>query len=82
MVELQCGYEDDCKSKDCLHCPRVYTMTITVTEAEMSCVEDIGTCDIPIYIKEKTKEFDLLQNVMKGLMKKLFKGEKKDNIDH
>jgi len=72
-VYFNCGYEDDCVKKDCLHCNRkVEYNNLSLTQAEETCIEDIAVCDIKSFIETKPEEFELLQNVMKKLMYKIF----------
>jgi len=73
MTKLQCGYEDECTEDNCLYCPRKHKITIEVTEAELSCVEDCGVVDLPQHQKEKPEVFELMQNVMNRLSSKMFK---------
>lgn len=78
MTKLQCGWEDDCPEEDCLNCPRRNKVTVEITEAELSCVEDCGTLELQQYQKENPEKFKLMQNVMLQLMRKLFKVTKWD----
>jgi hypothetical protein len=93
---LQCGYEDRCKKKNCLKCPRKGWHKINFTLAEEIAVEDFAVCDLYGMIDEirdwavsddeekrkwgafKAGELELLQNVMKKLMHKMFKSEQKE----
>ena len=72
MTKLQCGWEDDCTEDDCHHCPRKHKITIEVTHAELTCVEECGVVDLPKYQKEKPERVELMQNVMMDLSKKMF----------
>jgi len=72
MVYLQCGYEDECETKDCLNCPRKQKITIEITHAEATCVEDFAVVDIEHWIKEQPDDLDLSQKIMFDLMKKVF----------
>ena len=72
VVYLQCGWEDECKTKDCMDCPRKKTITIEITEAEACCVEDFATVDIDIWLQENPEDFELSQDVMRQLMTKIF----------
>ena len=72
-VYLQCGWEDECKLKDCHNCPRKQTVTITITEAELCVVEDCATIDLIEHQKERPDVYNLTQAVMLDLMRKLFK---------
>ena len=73
MNKLQCGYEDECGEKDCHKCPKKYTITLDITYAEITAVEDCGIVDLPFHQKEKPKVYKLTQNLMWDLQKKLFK---------
>lgn len=73
-MKLQCGYEDDCKVKDCFHCRRFLRLKIDkLTLAEATCIEDFGMCDLEQMQREKhhRKELDLMQDIMRKLMKKI-----------
>jgi len=76
---IQCGYEDECVKKDCLNCQKKRKHTMNMTLAEEIAVEDFATCDIPAMMTEPTHEgeLELLQNVMRKLMTKMFKSEEK-----
>ena len=78
MANIQCGYEDECKSKDCINCSRTFCAELEMTTAESICIEDFAVCDIPMFIEERLEEFELMQKVMKKLMHKVFKCEKGD----
>ena len=74
---LQCGYEDECKTKDCLNkCPRKESMVLCLTEADKCVIEDFAMSDIEWMIKEKPKELELKQDIMRKLMTKVFNKEK------
>jgi len=70
---IQCGYEDKCKNKDCLKCPRKNWKKIHFSLAEEIVIEDFATCDIKLMIKEKPKEVELMQKIIIKLMKKIYK---------
>ena len=73
----QCGYEHRCKNKDCLNCPRKRKYkNLTLTLAEEIAIEDIAVCDVQSFLENKPKEFELLQDVMKKLMHKIFKNQR------
>jgi len=74
---LQCGYEDDCKNKDCLKCPRRTKHNLSLTHAEVSIIEDFAMCDLEVMGKEKPKELELMQKICYKVMKKVFREEKK-----
>ena len=75
-IYLQCGYEDNCKRKDCLKCNRRLRCNLSLTLAEQIVIEDFAVCDIKQMIKENPKEIELMQKIMFKVMKKVFKGEK------
>ena len=86
-VFIQCGYEDLCKHKDCMECPRKKKYNLTLTLAEEIAVEDFAVCDLDAMINggiiskgfsfpAKKKEVDLMQDVMRKLMYKIFKQQK------
>ena len=70
---LQCGYEDRCKNKDCLNCPRKRKMELNLTHAEISCIEDFAICDLESMLTYNKKQIELMQNIMTKLMKKVLK---------
>lgn len=69
-IYLQCGYESGCKHKDCLNCPRKTKHVLNMTLAEEICIEDFAMIDLGQTAKE---ELDLMQNIMRKLMKKVYK---------
>jgi len=78
IEHLQCGYEDNCKHKDCLKCPRRQRISISLTQAENCVVEDFGKVDIQEMYKQGRKaEVDLWQKLMSKLMFKIFRTEGK-----
>jgi len=76
-VYFNCGYEDECKKKDCLKCPRKIRGMITLTQAEMTVIEDFAVCDLDKMKEHHAKERDLMQEVLYKVMKKVFKMERK-----
>ena len=81
-VYLQCWYEDECKTKDCLNkCPRKESMILCLSEADKCVIEDFAMCDIEYMLKEKPKELELKQNIMRKLMVKVFNKEKINKLD-
>ena len=70
---LQCGYEDKCKNKDCLKCPRKKWKKLNLSLAEEIVIEDFAVCDVESMMKEKPEVFELMQNIMMKLMRKVFK---------
>ena len=77
---IQCGYEHKCKKKDCLNCPRKRRYNIVLTLAEEIAIEDFAVVDLGLWLQEpdKEKEMDLTQNVMRKLMKKIFKQQRQN----
>ena len=73
---LQCGYEHKCKNKKCLKCPRRLRCDISLTLAEQIVIEDFAMCDLQAFIDEKPKEVELMQDIMKKIMHKVFREEK------
>ena len=71
-THLQCGYENECKNKDCLKCKRGNYILIKLSLAEEIAIEDFAMCDFESFMKEKPEEFELLQKIMYNLMKKVF----------
>lgn len=72
-TRLQCGWEDGCKEEDCHKCPRKYKVKLELTEAEICAIEDCGIVDLPEHKKEKPKVYELTQEIMMDLTKKVFK---------
>lgn len=86
-IFLNCGYEDSCKKKECLECPRKKKYNLTLNLAEEIAIEDFAVCDLDAMINggilskgikfpDKKKEVDLMQDVMRKLMHKIFKQQK------
>jgi len=79
-THLQCGYEDNCKDKDCLNCKKLrkkYHLSLTL--AEQIVIEDFAVIDIEATIADgKEKEIELMQDIMRKLMKKVFREERKE----
>jgi len=80
-MKLQCGWEDECESKSCYDCPRKYKVNLTLTEAEVCCIEDFATLDIKSWLHDNKEDLDLSQNIMFRLMKKIFKEVNNNDID-
>jgi len=76
-IYIQCGYEDKCKNKDCLRCPRRTKHNLSLTLAEEIVIEDFAVCDLEMMMKEKPKVVDLMQDICKKIMKKVFKDVEK-----
>ena len=75
-IYIQCGYEDKCKNKECLKCPRRKRYNLSLTLAEEIVIEDFAVCDLGEMIKTKPKEVELMQKICFKIMKKIFKEEK------
>ena len=73
MVKLNCGWEDGCQETDCHKCPRKYKVTLELTEAEICAIEDCAVVDLPLHAKERPKVYELTQEIMHDLMRKVFK---------
>ena len=69
-IYLQCGFEDDCKKKDCINCPMKEKKELVLTHAEKICIEDFAVGDLDC-IDNKIRE--LMQDVMVKLMKKVYR---------
>ena len=75
---LQCGYEDKCKNKDCLNCKRQYKKyNLNLSIAELVAIEGFAVCDLKQMLRLKQKELELIQDIMKKVMKKVFNEESK-----
>ena len=77
-ARLQCGYEHECKETNCHKCPRKYKIILELTEAELCVIEDCAMVDFPQHKKEKPKVYDLTQDIMRDLMRKVFKEIRND----
>lgn len=75
-VYLQCGYEDNCKNKECLKCNSRHRYSLSLTRAEEIVIEDFAVCDLKSIIEEKPEEVELMQNIMQKIMKKIFREDK------
>lgn len=80
-VYLQCGYEDKCKNKDCLKCPRRKRYNLSLTLAEEIVIEDFAMCDLDSIKKTKPEEMELMQEICKKLMYKIFRNDKSEVSD-
>jgi len=76
-IYLQCGYEDNCKNKECLKCPKRTRYNLSLTLAEEIVIEDFAVCDLKEMIKEKSEEVKLMQRICFRIMKKIFKDRNK-----
>ena len=74
-MKLQCGYEDECKNKDCTKCRKNFeTKTITLSEAQRCAIEDLSIIDLQEMFKSgRGKELDLMQSILRKVMVKVFK---------
>jgi len=71
---LQCGYEDKCKSKDCINCRKnIQRPIIKLSQAEMIVIEDFAVCDLKAMMEDKPEEMELMQDIMRKVMKKVYK---------
>jgi len=78
-MDVQCGYEYNCKKKDCLNCPRKQTYKkLTLTQAEETVIEDFAVCNLLGMLKEQPDRMELEQSVMRKLMKKIFSKQDKN----
>ena len=73
---LQCGYEDMCKKKKCMKCPRKNKHTFILTQAEETVIEDFAVCDLKSTLESKYFNIKMMQDLMKSVMHKMFKSEK------
>jgi len=80
-VYLQCGYEDECKNKDCINCRKRIIKNVPLTYSEQVVIEDFAMCDLQAMINEKPKRLELMQDIMQKLMKKVFRGDNKKEND-
>ena len=72
-IYLQCGYEDECKTKKCLKCYRKDMINIDLTYAEQIVIEDFGVCDLKEMLETKPKDIKLMQEIMRKLMLRMYK---------
>lgn len=70
---INCGWEDECDCEDCLKCPRKWNITIPITHAEATCVEDFAVVDLDSWGKMENSDRDLSQDIIRQLMFKIFK---------
>ncbi len=77
IIYIQCGYEDSCKNKDCLKCLRRKRHNISLTLAEEIVIECFAVCDLEVMGKEKPEVLELMQDICKKIMKKIFKDKTK-----
>jgi hypothetical protein len=73
-IYLQCGYEDECRSKDCINCRKnIDPHIVRLSQAEMIVIEDFAVCDLKAMLEDKPEEVELMQDVMRRIMKKVYK---------
>ena len=75
---IQCGYEDKCKNKECLKCPRKNKYNLSLSLAEEIVIEEFATCDLLSIASDTEKQMELMQKIMYKVMKKIFKEQKDD----
>lgn len=73
-IYLNCGYEDNCKKKDCLKCNSRKRYNLSLTRAEVNVIEDFAVCDLRSLSEE---DLDLMQKIMMKIMRKVFREQKK-----
>lgn len=81
-VHLQCGYEDQCKKKNCLKCPMRLALTSTkLTLAEAIAIEDFAVVDLDAWAAYNygKSQRNLTQDIMRKLMKRII-WEKKGRL--
>jgi len=77
-MRLQCGYEDECKNKDCTKCRKNFEkITLTLNQAQQCAIEDLAIIDLVEMFKlGKGKEIDLMQDILRQVMFKVFREAK------
>ncbi|RPI86174.1 MAG: hypothetical protein EHM34_00320 [Nitrosopumilales archaeon] len=73
-IHLQCGYEDQCKSKNCLRCPIKLALTNTkLTLAEAIAIEDFSVVDLDAWAAHSygKSQRNLTQDIMRKMMKRI-----------
>jgi len=79
-IHLQCGYEDECKHKDCLKCRKIFrNYNLKLSIAEQVVIEDFAVCDLNLLAKEKPEMLELMQDIARKIMKKMFKEEREND---
>lgn len=72
IIRIQCGYEDECKAKSCLNCPRhMKFKTFNLTFAEAVCIEDFADNLLSKWEEDHPKQLELAQNIMKKLDRRI-----------
>lgn len=71
-VKLQCGWENDCREDDCVNCRIKHKITIEITHAELTAIENFGICDLPFMFKEKRGMIKNMQRRCWDLQKKIY----------
>jgi hypothetical protein len=71
-VFIQCGYEDKCKIKNCMHCRHKLALINTkITLAEAVSIEDFGVVDLDAWGKCNPEQRSLQQDIMRKMMKRI-----------
>jgi hypothetical protein len=77
-THIQCGYELECKKKDCIKCAKNrIKVTLCLSQAEQIAIEDCAMIDLAVMQTEKPEVLDLVQRIMRKVMKKMFIEERK-----
>ena len=79
-IYLQCGYETECKKKDCMKCRKklVKKYNLNLSVAELCVIEDFAVTDLKDMVETKPEELKLMQDIMFKVMKKAFREERKN----
>ena len=73
---LQCGYEHECKKKDCINCKKLRKkFYLSLSLAEQVAIEDCAVCDLKAMQEVKPKVMELMQKIMHKVMQKVFREE-------
>jgi len=74
---LQCGYEEECKNKDCMNCKKQYKKyKLNLSLAEAIVIEDFAVCDLEEMIKTKPDVIELMQRICYKIMRKIFREQR------
>lgn len=71
-VFMQCGYETECRKKDCITCPRKRKYKFILSLAEEIAIEDFAMCDLKSWTEDNPEDVNLTQEVIKKLMHRMF----------
>lgn len=74
MVKIQCGYEDTCKTKNCLKCRHKLSLTsLKLTLAEATAIEDFAMVDIDSWSAHRhgRSQRNLEQDVLRKMLKRI-----------